>query len=231
MTSINKLLLALAILVSFTGADWLQFRGSQSTGVAPDADLPLNWSENVAWKSPLPGRGPSSPIVVGGRVFVTCSSGAKQDKLHLLAFDAEGGHQEWERQLWATGRTFTHPSSAVAANTPASDGERIFAFYSSNDLACYDLDGNLLWFRGLGHDYPKAGNDIGMSSSPVVVGETVDRAGRKPGRFVRHGLEYRSPAKLAGTSNGAEPRIGRRPSPCLAKMARPMSCCCNRPVV
>jgi outer membrane protein assembly factor BamB len=173
MKHILRLQLALAIVVTFTGADWLQFRGSQSTGVAPEADLPLNWSENVAWKSPLPGRGPSSPIVVGGRVFVTCSSGANQDKLHVVAFDAEGGHQEWVRQLWATGRTFTHPSSAVAANTPASDGERIFAFYSSNDLACFDLDGNLLWFRGLGHDYPKAGNDIGMSSSPVVVGDTV----------------------------------------------------------
>jgi outer membrane protein assembly factor BamB len=63
--------------------------------------------------------------------------------------------------------------SAVAAPTPASDGERIFAFYSSNDLACLDLDGNLLWYRGLGRDYPKVGNDAGMSSSPVVSGNTV----------------------------------------------------------
>jgi outer membrane protein assembly factor BamB len=170
---LHRATLALVLVVAFTGADWLQFRGSQSNGVAPEADLPLDWNENIAWKSPLPGRGPSSPIVVAGRVFVTASSGARQDKLHLLAFDAQGGHLEWERQLWATGRTFTHPSSSVAANTPASDGQRIFAFYSSNDLACFDLDGNLRWFRGLGHDYPKAGNDVGMSSSPVVVGETV----------------------------------------------------------
>ena len=79
----------------------------------------------------------------------------------------------WRREFWATGRTLTHPSSAVAAPTPASDGQRIFAFYSSNDLICLDLDGNLQWYRGLAFDYPKAGNDAGMASSPVVLGDTV----------------------------------------------------------
>ena len=50
-----------------------------------------------------------------------------------------------------------------------SDGERIFAFYSSNDLVCLSLEGDLLWYRGLGFDYPKAGNDIGMASSPIIA--------------------------------------------------------------
>lgn len=50
---------------------------------------------------------------------------------------------------------------------------RLFAFYSSNDLACLDLEGNLLWFRGLGHDFPNASNSLGMASSPVVVGKTL----------------------------------------------------------
>ncbi|MCA9110042.1 MAG: PQQ-binding-like beta-propeller repeat protein, partial [Planctomycetaceae bacterium] len=61
----------------------------------------------------------------------------------------------------------------VAAPTPASDGERIFAFYSSNDVVCLDLDGNLLWYRGLTHDYPNASNSLGMASSPVVADETL----------------------------------------------------------
>jgi outer membrane protein assembly factor BamB len=90
-----------------------------------------------------------------------------------LCFDAETGQPRWQRQFWATGRTLCHPTSAVAAPTPASDGQRIFAFYSSNDLACLDLDGNLQWFRGLGHDFPDAGNDVGMASSPLVIGDTV----------------------------------------------------------
>jgi outer membrane protein assembly factor BamB len=111
--------------------------------------------------------------VVDGRVVVTCSSGYDQDRLHVLCFDAATGEQLWHRQFWATGRTQTHPSSANAAPTPASDGRAIFAFYSSNDLICLDLAGNLRWYRGLAYDFPKAGNDVGMSSSPVVVDNTV----------------------------------------------------------
>lgn len=159
----------------FCAADWPQFRGPNSSGVSGDRQPPSDWSEsqNIAWKADLPGRGPSSPIVIGNRVVVTCSSGINQDRLHVICFDATNGKQLWQRQFWATGRTLSHPSSANAAPTPVSDGKLIFAFYSSNDLLCLDLDGNLKWLRGLGHDFPHAGNDVGMSSSPVVVGDLV----------------------------------------------------------
>jgi outer membrane protein assembly factor BamB len=177
MTRTFLLTFLLCLPLAAPADDWRQFRGTEQQSVAPDAKLPVTWNvkdgTNVAWTADLPGRGPSSPIVVKGRVIVTASSGAQQERLHVLAFDAESGKQLWHRQFWATGRTFTHPQSANAANTPASDGERIFAFYSSNDLVCLDLEGNLQWYRGLAHDYPKAGNDAGMSSSPLVIGETV----------------------------------------------------------
>ena len=156
-------------------ADWREFRGPQGSSLAVNAQLPLQWSdkENLAWKVPLTGRGPSSPIVVGDRVYITSSDGARQDKLAVTAFDNKTGSEVWRRQFWATGRTLSHPDSANAAPTPTSDGQRIFAFYSSNYLACLDLDGNLLWYRGLAHDFPHAGNDAGMASSPVVSGNTV----------------------------------------------------------
>jgi outer membrane protein assembly factor BamB len=155
-------------------ADWLQFRGQNGAGVSSEAGLPTQWSEteNVAWKAPLPGRGLAAPIIIGDLVVVTASSGPRQDRLHVLAFDAATGKPRWERQLWATGRTMTHPKTSVAACTPASDGKRIFATYSTNDVAAFDLAGNLLWFRGLGLDYPNASNSLGMASSPVVVGDT-----------------------------------------------------------
>ena len=173
-----SLTLALSVLLLFTAADWRQFRGTDQTGAAVDSRLPTKFDvaagTNIAWKAPLVGKGVSGPIVVGDRVFVTASSGpVTQNRLHVMAFDAETGAKLWQRDFWATGRCFHHPTSANAAPTPASDGQRIFAFYSSNDLVCLDLDGNLLWYRGLAHDYPKAGNDVGMSSSPVVVGDTV----------------------------------------------------------
>ena len=166
----------LAVPLSAGGADWRQFRGTDQTSIADNGAPPVKFDdkENVAWKVPLPGHGTSGPIVVAGQAIVTASSGAVlQDRLQVLSFDGETGKPRWKRQFWATGRCFHHPSMANATPTPASDGKRIFAFYSSNDLVCLDLEGNLLWYRGLAHDYPKAGNDVGMSSSPLVVGQTV----------------------------------------------------------
>lgn len=170
------ILLTLLAVPLLSAADWLQFRGSDSTSLAPDSKVPTAFSptENLAWKAAIPGHGVCGPIVVGDRVYVSASSGAvKQDRLHVLCFDTKSGKELWKRDFWATGRCYHHPTSANAAPTPASDGKRIFAFYSSNDLVCLDLDGNLLWYRGLAHDYPKAGNDVGMSSSPLVVGDIV----------------------------------------------------------
>lgn len=168
----GSIALGLTILM---GADWRQFRGADSTGVASSEVLPTSWTatENIAWKAPLVGRGISGPIVVGDRVYVTASSGHHQDRLHVMSYDVSTGKQVWERQFWATGRTMCHPKMAVATPQPASDGERIFAFYSSNDLICLDLEGNLVWYRGLTLDYPNASNSLGMSSSPVVIDDTV----------------------------------------------------------
>jgi outer membrane protein assembly factor BamB len=83
----------------------------------------------------------------------------------------------------------THPSSANAAPTPASDGHAIFAFFSSNDLVALDLDGNLLWYRGLAFDYPTAGNDVGMSSSPAVVDGVVVAQVENQGESFAAGLD------------------------------------------
>lgn len=157
------------------GGDWRQFRGNASMAVGDDMPIPVEWSDgkNIAWKAPLVGRGLSGPIVIGDRVFVTSASGPAQDRLHVFAYSVQDGHLLWERQFWATGRTTSHPKTCNAAPTPASDGERIFAFYSSNDVICLDLDGNLQWARGLTVDFPNVSNSLGMSSSPVVIGETL----------------------------------------------------------
>ena len=160
-------------------AEWRQFRGNESNGAAVDAVSvpapPAHWSptENVAWKVALPGRGTSSPIVVGGRAVVTCSSGVRQDRLHVLAFDVTTGRLVWERRLWATGRTICHPMTAVATPTPASDGRRVFCYFSSNDLVAFDLAGHLLWMRALGLEHPQAGDDFALASSPLVIGDAV----------------------------------------------------------
>ncbi|MFM7846271.1 MAG: PQQ-binding-like beta-propeller repeat protein [Planctomycetota bacterium] len=212
------LLLIPSLCLASFGADWAQFRGPGGASYAPQVKLPTTWKEgeNVAWKVPLPGRGPASPIVVGKQVIVTCSAGPIQDRLFVVSYDAATGKQQWQRQFWATGRTYSHPDSANAAPTPTSDGQRIYAFFSSNDLICLDLAGNLLWYRGLAYDYPKAGNDVGMSSSPVVVGDTVVVQVENFGDSFAAGLDaatgetrWRLPRKAS--SNWASPAVLKQP--------------------
>ena len=127
----------------------------------------------MSWSAKLPGRGLSSPIIVGDKVFVTAADGAGQEKLQVLCFQKRDGAPLWTRQLTATGRTMTHVKTSVAASTPCSDGRLVFALWSSNDLAAFDLDGNLVWLRGLTADYANVSNSLGMASSPVVVGKTL----------------------------------------------------------
>ncbi|MCA9030055.1 MAG: PQQ-binding-like beta-propeller repeat protein [Planctomycetaceae bacterium] len=175
MTYLTRATACLLLLSSLAQADWRQFRGNETNGLSAGAST-KEWAgteQPIEWSAELPGRGLSSPIIIGDSVAITASSGPRQERLHVILLDAQDGTQIWERQFWATGRTVCHPKTSVAAPTPASDGERIFAFYSSNDLACLDLQGNLLWYRGLTYDFPNASNSLGMSSSLVVVGNVV----------------------------------------------------------
>jgi outer membrane protein assembly factor BamB len=163
-------------IVGAVRADWLAFRGD-GTSTAPSERPPVKWNvesgENVGWKIPLAGKGVSGPIVVGDNVILTASSGPRESRLHVSCFDSTTGNERWTRQFWATGSTLCNPMTAVACNTPASDGQLVFAQFSSNDLVCLDLAGNLVWFRGLNFDYPAARNDTGMAASPAVIGDTV----------------------------------------------------------
>lgn len=177
LSAMFNLALILFFQSTSRGEDWRQFRGTDSTAAsrdaAPPAEFDLSTGKNIAWEAGLPGRGLSSPIIVGNRVFLTASSGPRQDRLHMLCFDNATGKTLWERRLWATGRSMTHPTTCNAAPSPASDGERIVGFYSSNDVVCYNLDGELQWARGLTYDYPNASNSLGMASSLVIVDGVV----------------------------------------------------------
>ena len=157
--------------------DWPQFRGPYAGGASSKAKLPDAFDgeagTNIAWKVPIPGRSVGGAIVVGDQVITTTSDGLEQRRIRLLSYDAATGKQRWEQQLVARGRPYCHPTSANAAPTPASDGKHVVAFFSSNDIACTDLQGNLLWYRSLASDFPKAGNDVGMSASPTIVDGVV----------------------------------------------------------
>ena len=168
MTLLSTALLLPALIHA---ADWPAFRGPEGNGYSPEKNVPTQLK--VDWKSPLPGRGLSSPIILGDKVFVTASSGVLQNRLHVICFSAKKGSKIWERQFWSTGRTMAHKKTNVAAPTPVSDGKNIYALFSCNDLVCLDLNGNLQWLRGLTNDYPNASNSLGMSSSLLVHQDTL----------------------------------------------------------
>lgn len=151
--------------------DWSQFKGPNASGVSPDKNLPVEWSRDagIKWKASLPSRGVSSPVVAGNHVYVTCSSGNRDDRLHVLCFDAATGKQLWHRQIQGTGGTACHPKTCMAANTPVADDSGVYALFATGDLVAFDADGSLRWYRSLVGDYPAISNQVGMASSPVLV--------------------------------------------------------------
>lgn len=163
--------LTLALALTLPAADWPQFKGPGASGVSEETALPTEWDKDrgVKWKAPLPARGVSSPVVAAGKVYVTSSSGKKDDRLHVVCFDASNGKELWHRQLNATGPTACHPMTCMAAPTPAADATGVYALFATGDLAAFDPDGNLKWYRSLVGDYPAITNQVGMAASPVLA--------------------------------------------------------------
>lgn len=153
---------------------WPHWRGPSHTGAA-SGPVPLTFgdAQNVAWKLAIPGRGFSTPVVAGNRLFLTTaiptgqkSGGApagggragggvgagEEHRLEVIAVDRSTGRIAWQR----TAATVTphegyhHLYGSFASNAPATDGKRVYAFFGSRGLFVYDLDGRLLWQKDPG---------------------------------------------------------------------------------
>jgi len=134
--------------------DWRQWRGPSGNGVADAAaEPPLTWSEteNVKWKAYIPGRGLSSPVVVGDLVIVTTAS---EDGQFVLAYARSDGSIRWKERVHETGLpTEMHRKNSAATPTPASDGRNVYVSFHNSDrvfLTAYTLRGELLWQRDAG---------------------------------------------------------------------------------
>jgi outer membrane protein assembly factor BamB len=163
------LILAMAGSVAAGAANWPGWRGDGS-GVSREQNLPLYWSADtgIAWRTPLPGDGNSSPVVWGDRVFLTAAMNGGTNRL-VLCLDRHDGHVVWQRDLPATLAPETHVKNGYASPTPVTDGERVYAFFDSPGLVALDMDGKLLWTRDLG----PFKNSYNMAASPVLCGDLV----------------------------------------------------------
>lgn len=174
---------------------WAQWRGPLATGVAPQAQPPVEWSEqkNVRWKIPLPGQGHSSPIVVGDRVYLTAAvpvgeklppvydtapgahDGVPVTQRHqfvVLAVNRADGRIAWQKTVREeVPHEGGHNTGSQASNSPTSDGQRLYAFFGSRGLYCLDLKGAVLWQKDLGRMQTLHAH--GEGSSPVLHGDTL----------------------------------------------------------
>ena len=179
---------------------WPQWRGPSGQGVSEEKNLPANWTatQNIKWKTAIPGRGHSSPIVWGNRIFVTTAiegevvPGAKAAKhlidnkefvhpdsiganrkhtFKVICLDRESGKVLWEQTAFeGTPYDDRHRKSSYAASTPATDGRNVYAFFGSEGLYAYDMKGKQVWKADLG----KLGNlGMGTGTSPIVYENLV----------------------------------------------------------
>lgn len=188
--AIFPLLLAIPTPTRSESNSWPQFRGADARGVSTNANLPDRWSatQNVEWKTAIPGRGWSSPVVWGDRVFLTTVNNQGETEtpkkgLYLggnrpqvpesehvwkvLCLDLVTGKPVWDKTV-QQGRpqTAIHLKNSYASETPATDGERVYACFGGVGLFAFDFDGKELWKHALEPRRTRAG--WGTAASPVL---------------------------------------------------------------
>lgn len=195
-----RTMLCVAVLsgccIGASAEPWSRFRGPNGTGSAPWCDPPVTWSdsEHIAWKTPLPGAGVSSPIVCGDKIFLTVYQGVdrwdansrqQRSGMHqgVVCLNANDGRILWNKRFPSHER---HTSSRVvrwhgyASHTPTTDGERVYAFFGTTGVFALDFEGNEVWrFEDVGTGI----HSFGTAASLVLVDDKL---------IVPAGLESRS---------------------------------------
>lgn len=130
---------------------WPRWRGPSGQGLVAGSGYADTWSatQNVLWKTSVPGRGNSSPIVWGDRIFLTTAHDGGR-RLSVLAFRRSDGARLWERFVPEGRPDSAHQKNGYASATAATDGERVYVSFGSHGLLAFDLNGALVWQRDLG---------------------------------------------------------------------------------
>lgn len=185
-----------------SGDDWPSFRGMNARGVAQGYETVTTWNvgtdENILWKTPIPGLAHSSPVIAGDLLFVTTAEKEGGDallkvglygnvtpvddesvhKFKVLCLNKHTGEIVWERlAIEAIPKIKRHPKGSHAASSPATNGEYVVAFFGSEGLYCYDMQGNLKWSKDFGvlksSWYEMKDAEWGFGSSPIIHDDLV----------------------------------------------------------
>ncbi|MGI8898323.1 MAG: PQQ-binding-like beta-propeller repeat protein [Pyrinomonadaceae bacterium] len=195
------LLLSTISSVTAQAQNWPSFRGPNASGVADRGKLPTTWnaekSQNILWKTAIPGLSHASPVLWGNRIFViTAISGDPKASFNakdrgigladdsvnhtwrIYALDKTNGRVVWEKTAYeGVPRAKRHVKATQANSTPATDGKYVVALFGSEGLDCYDVNGKLIWKQDLGVLNPGLWDDPtsswGHASSPVIYRDLV----------------------------------------------------------
>ena len=199
---IPRIVVPLLLAGVAAGQNWPSFRGPGASGVADHQNLPAAWNVSkgaqIVWKVPVAGLAHSSPIVWGDRIFLTTAVSSKPDagfkrglygdgdasddrsvqEWKVLCLNSKTGATMWERVAYrGAPKEKRHIKATYANATPATDGEVVVAFFGSQGIYAYDLNGNPLWTRDLGRldvgAYDLAEYEWGTASSPVLYRDLV----------------------------------------------------------
>jgi outer membrane protein assembly factor BamB len=169
-----RLLLALLLVLlaaSDGSAQWPEFRGPTGQGHARDTNLPLEWSEtrNVRWKTPIPGRGWSSPAIADGRIWLTTAVDADGTSLRALSFDLDSGREIVNVEVFHVKRPVAvNPKNSRASPTPIVEADRVYVHFGADGTAALTTTGEVVWKTRLPYE-----SQHGNGASPIVYGDLL----------------------------------------------------------
>lgn len=176
MFAITIASLACALVLASSGSpanaeDWPQFRGPGGQGHSTERGLPVEWSEskNVVWKAPVAGRGWSSPVVSGGRVWVTTAIKDRGVSLRLLAFDVETGREAVNVEVFKLrDGAPSHAKNSQASPTPIVANGRVYVHFGADGTAAVTTTGDIIWKTRLAYE-----SQHGNGGSPILHGDQL----------------------------------------------------------
>lgn len=155
-----------------TAQDWPEFRGPSGQGLSTERGVPLEWSEsrNVRWKTPVPGRGWSSPVIAGGRVWVTTAIGETGPaSLRAIAFDVETGREVVNTEVFRMrNAALANFKNSLASPTPVIKDDRVFVHFGAEGTAALTTAGDVVWKTQLPYR-----SQHGNGGSPIVYGDVL----------------------------------------------------------
>lgn len=188
-------------ILNVAAEDWQRWRGPHENGASSTANPPLQWSptQNIRWQTAVPGRGSSTPIVVGDQVFLLTAIKTDREperdeplserekkggnfgtnpvathyhQMTVLCYDRKSGAERWRKVATeVVPHERGHKTNTFASSSPVSDGENLFVSFGSYGIYCFDLNGDPLWQRDLGQMRTRA--RFGEGASPALHGDKL----------------------------------------------------------